>query len=337
MKLLFSLFTSLVLIFLSLSSWGLQTHRTGNSRDVKKKTSFQICMAGGGSDDLWRDGWRRFLQKSGGGDVVIIRSDNTFGKYESWIYEDTGRNDFPKVNSVTTLLLEAASDTNHPEVVKNLRNAELIFFAGGDQDKYIDFFKGSKAEIAINHALKDRHIPIGGTSAGMAILAGIDYTGRYNSPRSPDSFVTSEDVLKNPSGSFIDLDRRFLVPPFMKNVVTETHLSERNRQGRLMGLMQKAESLLPLTHRKSKVKGIGGDEGTAFCYNRKGKGAVFGKGQMVFVKANSQEKVIAYTIAGNSKGAFFDLKKWRGEGGSKSQWSIDLTEPETPRLISDRP
>ena len=302
----------------------LQIYRTGNPQDIKTKTSFQICMAGGGSDDLWSAGWRKLLRKSGGGDVVVIREDGQRGGYEEWLYHDLGRHGFPQINSVTTLTIESLEDAERPEVLRILKNAEAVFFAGGDQSHYIDFFKGSKAEKILNQLMLRKKIPIGGTSAGMAVLAGIDYTGRYGS-------VTSHDVLGSPMASFVDLDSQFLVPPYMKNVITETHLSQRKRQGRLLGFMKKAQSLKSSSERPLKIKGIGGDEGTAFCYNEKGKGSVYGSGEMVFVSLH--ESTRAYHISGKTKGAHFDLKKWKGRGGYVTSWLIEKNESEESVLI----
>lgn len=309
----------------------LQIHRTGNPQDIKTKTSFQICMAGGGSDDLWSEGWRQLLRKSGGGDVVVIREDGQRGGYEGWLYHDLSRHGFPQINSVTTLTIESREDADRPEVLRTLKNAEAVFFAGGDQSHYIDFLKGSKAEKILNQLMLRKKIPIGGTSAGMAVLAGIDYTGRYTSPTNPHSWVTSHDVLSSPMASFVDLDSQFLVPPYMKNVITETHLSQRKRHGRLLGFMKKAQSLKSSSERPAKIKGIGGDEGTAFCYNEKGKGSVYGSGEMVFVSLQDSTK--AYHISGKTKGAQFDLKKWKGRGGYVTSWLIEKNESEESVVI----
>lgn len=313
------------------SANALQIHRTGSLKDVKTRTSFQICMAGGGSDDLWSEGWRLLLHKSGGGDVVVIREDGKRGGYERWLYHDLNQHGFPKINSVTTLIIESRNDAEAIEALEALKNAELVFFAGGDQSHYIDFFKGSKIEKILKQLLLTKKTPIGGTSAGMAVLAGIDYTGRYASPKNPQSWVTSNDVLSSPMAPFVDLDPHFLVPPFMKNVITETHLSQRKRHGRLLGFMQKAQSIKSLSRKPQQIKGIGGDEGTAFCYNEQGKGIVYGSGEMVFVSLQGATK--AYHISGKMKGAQFDLKKWKGRGGYVTSWVIEKNESDESHVI----
>ena len=53
-----------------------------------------------------------------------------------------------------------------------MRNADGIFIAGGDQSNYVRFWKGTPVAEAL-----DPHVragkPIGGTSAGLAMLGGL--------------------------------------------------------------------------------------------------------------------------------------------------------------------
>lgn len=333
------LFTLFVLMGGAISAHALQISRIGNHKDLRTKTSFQVCMAGGGDDGAWSEGWSRMLNHSGGGDVVILRNDGSLGEYNTWLFEDSEGHGFRKVNSVTTLSIESFRDANDPLVVKTLRQAELIFFSGGYQHLYIDYLKGSKAEAEIKRALRVRKVPIGGTSAGMAVLGGIVYTGRFSPPHSRYTLVTSEDALRDPQGSFLDLDRRFLVPPFMKNVITETHMNGRSREGRLLGFINKALSSQQTAKQQKKIKGIGADEGTAFCYNERGRGFVYGEGEVAFVSpaprsanGDSLRAAQVYRIHGQSSEASFDLKKWRGKGGRSTLWSANLSVPEHPTL-----
>ncbi|NUM89467.1 MAG: Type 1 glutamine amidotransferase-like domain-containing protein, partial [Bdellovibrionales bacterium] len=191
----------------------LQVYRTGSPHDAATATSSLTCLAGGGSDDLWAAGWRRMLELSGGGDVVVVRADGERGDYESWIYADEGGHRFPRVNSVTTVVLDARRDADDPRAVEAVGNAEMIFFAGGDQSRYVDWIHRTGFERALYAAIFQRSVPVGGTSAGMAFLAGIDYTGRFSSPSSPGGWVSSEDVLADPSGAFVDLNPLVLVGP----------------------------------------------------------------------------------------------------------------------------
>lgn len=316
--------------------------RTGALEDLQAPTQPSVCLAGGGDDNEWANGWRYLLSLANGGDVVVIRADGRRGGYEDWIYFDPDQNNFPKLNSVTTLQLEYLNDGNQDDVISAVENAEMIFFAGGDQNEYIRLIKGTRLHAALDKALHVRKIPIGGTSAGMAILGSFDFTARYPSPSGGNELVSSEDVLADPTAQFVDLELNFLKPNFLEQVVTDTHFSQRNRQGRLVGFMAKAvynqfEGTTAMT-----VKGIGVDEGTSVCINSSGKATIFGRHNAYFIKGQKEIEQIkpslpllwdgggqalsVYVINGKSANtAGFDLGTWVGFGGVAEYWSIDGT------------
>ena len=51
-------------------------------------------------------------------------------------------------------------------VVGKVRNAEALFFAGGDQANYVKMWRDTPLSEAIQGLVK-RNVPIGGTSAGL--------------------------------------------------------------------------------------------------------------------------------------------------------------------------
>lgn len=118
-------------IFVAQLSLAAQIYRTGNPADQVSNSRFYACLAGGGDDDGWGLGWKALLNSTDHGDVVIIRADDSRGGYEDWIYNDTSRLDFPKVNSVSTIILESKKDGNSQSVLKILQDAEMIFLQEG--------------------------------------------------------------------------------------------------------------------------------------------------------------------------------------------------------------
>jgi cyanophycinase-like exopeptidase len=62
-----------------------------------------------------------------------------------------------------------------PFVIETIRNAEALFIAGGDQSRYVTFWKGTPVEDAIHHVAA-KPAPVGGTSAGMAIMSEFVYS-----------------------------------------------------------------------------------------------------------------------------------------------------------------
>ena len=137
-----SRFQIIFLFFLfALQTLHARIYTTGNKNDITTPTRALVCLAGGGDDDLWAAGWKAMLRASGGGD---------------------------KVNSVKTILITNAHDVNDPKVERAILDAEMIFFAGGDQSLYIRYFKNSKLLASVEYAMNIKKIPVGGTSAWLA-------------------------------------------------------------------------------------------------------------------------------------------------------------------------
>ncbi|GIL16643.1 MAG: hypothetical protein BroJett040_03940 [Oligoflexia bacterium] len=322
-------------LLLSQSVLALEIYRTGNPADVVTPTRESLCLSGGGYDEEWIDGWRYLIHSSGGGDILIIRADGERGEYEHWIYTDSDHHRFPRVNSVTTISLSSKRDGDEPAVVNQILKAEMIFFAGGDQSLYIDWLGGTRAERALNHQLHIKKIPFAGTSAGMAFLAGIDFSARYESPSEEGGIVTSEDVLKNPTGHFIDLDPRVLVPKHMRSVITETHFAARNRQARVVGFM--ANAIYKKLASVQQIRAVAADEDTAVCLNGNGIGRVYGKNEVYFLTANSAPEVIRANAPlewNNNQSAVqvkrlrqsnapFNFKTWSSPDGIEQFWWVE--------------
>jgi cyanophycinase-like exopeptidase len=352
----------LFLSFYTSIAYGADIYRTGNPRDSNIRGEFGTCLAGGGLDTEWSEGWKYLLEKARGGDVLIIRADNKRGGYENWIYYDEDQLNFPKVNSVTTIVIKNKNDANSPKVLKAILKASVVFFAGGDQSLYVDRLSQSKFQKTLNQRLKDKLIAIGGTSAGMAYLGGIIYSSNFDSPKGDGSLVTSEDVMKNPMGKFVDLKKATQPLPFMDNVVTETHFFARKREGRIVGFMARAVANKYPEVNFNSIKGIAADEGSALCFDEFGKGQIFGAGNVFFLKGNTPieslenkilmtesapiykkenalnwngngEAVHVYVIAGSkSAQSIFNMQTWTGFGGQEQFWSVDGTLETSPRL-----
>jgi cyanophycinase-like exopeptidase len=93
-----------------------------------------------------------------------------------------------------------------PKVAKIIRLATVIFIAGGDQSRYVNFWKGTLAEDAINtHLLAGK--PIGATSAGLAVLGQFVYGCLEDKPNDAD--LTSQEVLANPYAKRVSAGERF--------------------------------------------------------------------------------------------------------------------------------
>jgi len=198
-----------------------QYYLTGNAADVQKPTRGLFVLQGGG-DDV-DENYIRMAELGGHGDFVVLRASGN-NEYNDYIYE------LCRCDSVETLVVanrEAASD---PFVVRTIRNAEALFIAGGDQGNYIRFWKGTPLQDAINFVVA-KPAPIGGTSAGMAVLGEFVY-----SATGPDSLTTPEG-LADPFAANLTLERDFLALPGLGGIITDQHLIERDRIGRTVTLL----------------------------------------------------------------------------------------------------
>ena len=117
-----------------------------------------------------------------------------------------------------------------PFVIETIRNAEALFIAGGDQSNYVDFWKNTPVEDAINFVAA-KPAPVGGTSAGMAIMSEFVYSAMSNSS------LDSAEGLADPFHRDLTLDRDFLSLAKLEGKITDQHLIERDRMGRTMAFL----------------------------------------------------------------------------------------------------
>src|SRR5512139_1738594 len=101
---------------------------TGNPENVVTKTSGGLLLMGGSTDV--DDGFLWMIDKSGGGDFVVLRATGT-DAYDPWIYNDLGG-----VDSAATIIIQNRAAASDPFVLDQIRNAEALFIAGGDQANY---------------------------------------------------------------------------------------------------------------------------------------------------------------------------------------------------------
>ena len=130
------------------------------------------------------------------------------------------------VDSDETLVIKTREAAFDPFVLERVAKADALFIAGGDQSDYIKLWKGTPLADAID-VLKNRNVPIGGTSAGLAVLGQFDFSALNGS-------VISADALANPYNRRMTLDRDFLTAPGLGGVIADAHLDTRDRMGRLL-------------------------------------------------------------------------------------------------------
>ena len=276
----------------------------GNSGNVVTSTSAGELLMGGGTDVDAAFQW--MIGKSGGGDFVVIRASGT-DAYNPYIF---GLGTVDSVETIITKNRAAASDSF---VVDKIRNAEALFIAGGDQSDYVNLWKGTPIEDAI-HYLVSQNVPIGGTSAGLAVMGEFLFSA-------DNGTIDSATALKNPFNNKVALDRDFLVLPNMSGIITDSHFVTRDRMGRLVTFLAR----IVKDSWASEAKGIGIDEQTAIAVEANGTATVLGFGSAYFLRTPGQPEVcqpktpLTYrnlTVYKVTPGNTFNFSTWSGSGGT---------------------
>lgn len=242
----------------------------GDTADVTTPVKGGVALIGGGGNVNGAFQW--MIDRSGGGDVVVLTASGN-GGYNHDI------DSLGKVNSVETLNITTRELANNDTVANIIRNAEMLFIAGGDQSRYMNQWRGTKVNAAINYLLQEKKAPVGGTSAGCAILSGLYYSGEGGS-------AVSDSVLANPYDSLVTLyNNDFLHAPFLSQVISDQHYVKRGRAGRhvtFMSRIVKDHGIFP--------RGIAPDEKTAVCIDETGMAKVFGVSKAYFILSDSLKK-----------------------------------------------
>lgn len=328
---LIGIFLFIVLSLESLRAQNFVSYFTGDTANVVTQTQPGTVLMGGSTENDSAMVW--WLKRSGGGDVVVIRASGSDG-YNSYLYSDLGET----VNSVETILFNNRDASFDSYVIRRLQEADALWIAGGDQSKYVDYWRDSPVDSLINWLIMEKKIPIGGTSAGMAILGGCYFSATNGS-------VTTSEALSDPFNSYMTLGRNdFLQVPFLRKTVTDTHFDNPDRRGRLI-------TFLARLHQDSlqSYYGIASEEKTAVCVDEFGIAKVFGNSPMTefayFVHANCEvdsspevcqsgvpltwvrtnKALKAYRVPGTNQGSnWFNISDWKsGSGGIWQNWYVN--------------
>lgn len=240
----------------SLSAASYDYWLTGHAADAQPaKTRPGLFLSGGGGDVT--AAWKWFVACAGGGDIVVLRASGADG-YNDYIFTKIGG-----VDSVESIRFNDASAARDPRVLEIIARADGIFLAGGDQARYVNYWKDTPVGTALNAHLRAGK-PLGGTSAGLAVL------GQYYFSALEDS-VTSATALADPFDKKVTLGRDFIAAPQLVGVLTDSHFMARQRLGRLVAFLAR----LSVDAKSSRLIGLGVDEGTALCVEPDSTAKVF--------------------------------------------------------------
>jgi cyanophycinase len=290
--------------------------RAGNAWDVQTKTQPGFALMGGGKD---LDAAFKYLcERAGGGDFVILRAsgDDDYNPYVQGLC---------KLNSVSTFILKTREAASDPFVADTLGHAEAIFIAGGDQAHYINAWMGTPVQDALNEAL--RHgVPIGGTSAGLAVLGEFIYSAQGDAPDDED--LSSPVTLANPFHPRVTIVHEFFSNPLLKNVITDTHFAARNRLGRTLVFMAR----ILQDGRATQIRDIAVDERTSVLLDPDGQAVVVGAGHAYFLRSTQSPEVCkpntpltfrGIEVHALRPGEHFNVKGWTTSQGTSYSLSVE--------------
>lgn len=311
----------------------------GRKNSIPTNSQPGILLIGGaeGNQSGEHEATEWFLERAKGGKYLVLRvggignqADWICQNYRNWVY------------SAAELSIDSRQAANDSEVIEYIREADALFIAGGDQNEYQEYWEGTKVESALNYLINDKKIPLAGTSAGMAILGDYYYAPDYQG-------ILSSEILDDPFHYNSQNIHRsdFIQVPYLKRVITDTHLDRMNTQnpetryGRLLGLLAK---VIYEDNNQLKNYAIGLEEGAFVAIDEKGIAKVFGNGTNLGQDAyflqtngalpeqiqtgwpliwdNNGKAVKVYRISGTREGSgSFNLNDWAtASGGQWEYW-----------------
>jgi cyanophycinase len=282
--------------------------RLGHAEDAETKPISGFALMGGGADlDV---AFRWLCERAAGGDILVVRARGD-DDYDPYI------NGLCKANSVATLIVPDKAAAEDPHVAEIIRRAEAIFIAGGDQANYINHWTNTAMQLEMNAAIA-RGVPVGGTSAGLAVMGEFLYSAQGDAPDDKD--LSSAMALANPFHPRVTVRRNFLDISILKDTLTDTHFRKRDRMGRSLAFL----SRIVQDGWSANPREIAVEERAAVLLEPSGAATVVGFGPVYFLRVTEAPSVCRpnepLSIAGiavhrvdpNGK---FDVADWRGPGG----------------------
>ena len=263
--------------------------------------------------------------KSGWGRFVVIGADGE-EEYGRYIYDHLPA---PHPVSVETLIFKTRDAASNPAVIEIIRRADALFIQGGDQWDYLRLWKGTPVQQAIAEVIT-RGAPVGGSSAGLAVLGEFVFSARNGT-------VYSSEALADPYHERVTLDRVLVDSPrldispycYLRNLITDSHFQDRDRMGRLLAFLAR----LAQDGWTTAARAIAVDEMTAVLVESDGSATVIdhrpatNPGAAFFLSTLgppelcqpgqplTYENLSVHRICASDRGAKFDLGTWKGQGG----------------------
>ncbi len=235
----------------------------------------RVMVVGGGTRPP--EATRKFVEWCGGAKAKILVITWASGvRDESF---DGIKKAFSAAGSVEHGAVRPLDIEKRAKFITQLKDATCVYFAGGDQNRIMDVLKDEEL-LKMLRAKYAAGTPVGGTSAGAAVIS--------------DPMMTGEADLKILDGTKVGVRPGIGLVP---NVMFDQHFLIRQRHNRLFGFIMEHPDYL----------GIGIDEGNAVMITDNKNLEVFGKTHVMFIDARGHNGAMFVNIL--KAGDRYDLKK----------------------------
>jgi cyanophycinase-like exopeptidase len=242
--------------------------------------------------------------RGGGGtiDVVVLAASTASGSPTPECDVIIG---LPNVNSCTTEVLTATQDASNAQVNTDVRNAEFVYFAGGNQCNYVHW-KGTPLQASVQSVV-NKGGGVGGGSAGHHVNSAIVY----------DACTASTDsatALANPYDRSVTFTTGMFNWPNYADTINDSHFVTRDRMGRTMAFV--ARAIKDGLTTGGKAWGVGVEEGGSLFIDNNGLATLYGQDAYVVLGDHQPEQAVSgkpltysnYKIWRMSPGATYDFK-----------------------------
>ncbi|WP_282690018.1 MULTISPECIES: hypothetical protein [unclassified Streptomyces] len=183
------------------------------------------------------------------------------------------------VNSCTTWTLTRRSDGNNSAANTDIRNAEFVYFAGGDQCDYAEW-KGTALQSSVKSVVA-KGGGSGGGSAGHHINSAVVYDAC-------DGSVTSDEALYDPYDPAITFTTGMFAWPNYAGTINDSHFVSRDRMGRTMAFVARAIEDGLTTG--GAAWGVGVDDGGSLFIDKNGRATAAGADTFVVLGDHRPEQ-----------------------------------------------
>jgi len=217
----------------------------------------RMLLVGGGSEKNAASGWSvpAYRWAAEGKRVAVIGTST--GSLASYLTQYCGAS-FAKEFAV------ASRESADSQILyDSLLTYQMIFFRGGDQFNYYQYYKNTRLQQAAQYIYENGGT-LAGTSAGMHILSSVIFTAENGT-------VYPYEAIENPNNVYMKLANDFF--DFFPGYIFDTHFSERARFGRLAGFIANYHQ-----HQGVALIGLGIDDMTCMTVDENKLGTVYGTG-----------------------------------------------------------